>query len=687
MVRFNIHNRPCVLVTAMSREKIGFETLQAKVIDTGRCCSCGGCVASCPIDVVEMQKLRPTLVGNCTKCGFCLKSCPRMIEDYGPLYTQVFGAKAKRDSVLGVYRKAYSLRNADETVRIRAQDGGVVTALLIHLLETKQIQGAVVSGVNPDEPWRPVPKVATTREELMAATKSRYTRSPNLVALHEALRKRKLERIAVVGTPCHIQAIQRMRLAPLKKVDQAVVMTIGLFCSETFSFDQLMVKKIAGELGVPLEKLRKVDIKGKLLVYPREQTEALEIPLKEARAWVEPSCNSCTDFASDFADISVGGAGSPRKYSTVLARSERGEALIEQMLTAGKFLRGELTPEALDSLRHIGQPKVTRLPGKPVETASGGEALSKPTPPKAAVSQSVSPAVAKSTKSAAEGGAGLSTAPFVLGILKLGNIGTSPLLELLLDERAEREDLDVVLVGAGAKMTEEAAERSAMLLVAQKPQLALIPSPNAALKGPAKAREIMKAAGIPVIALSDILPKLKREELTAQGYGYILLPADSMIGARREFLDPTEMALFNTDVIRVLAATGALRRVQRALDEVIATIAARKSPKLPALVVNAEEAVAEGNFTNPYARVKAIAAYEMAVSVAALNVKGCFEQKESEQYIRTVAAAHELMRAAAKLADEARETEKQGDTVLRTPHYDEGVVGRKTKLMEKPKRD
>ncbi len=28
-----------------------------------------------------------------------------------------------------------------------------------------------------------------------------------------------------------------------------------------------------------------------------------------------------------------------------------------------------------------------------------------------------------------------------------------------------------------------------------------------------------------------------------------------MIGARREFLDPTEMASFNSDVIKVLSAT------------------------------------------------------------------------------------------------------------------------------------
>jgi methylenetetrahydromethanopterin dehydrogenase len=273
---------------------------------------------------------------------------------------------------------------------------------------------------------------------------------------------------------------------------------------------------------------------------------------------------------------------------------------------------------------------------------------------------------------------------FLLGVLKLGNIGTSPLLELLFDERADREDFDVVLIGSGAKMDEAAAERSAKLLIEQKPHLVLIPSPNAALKGPAKARELIKDAGIPVILLSDLLPKDQRETLTEAGFGYILLPADSMIGARREFLDPTEMVLFNVDVIRVLAATGALRRVQLTLDEVIASIAAGKTPKLPTLVVNAAKAVSAGKFSNPYAKVKARAAYEIAEAVAAINVKGCFKQKEHEKYIPTVASAHEMMRTAARLADEAREIEKFGDTVYRSPHFNDGSIGTLTKLGTKP---
>ncbi len=342
----------------MKKEKLGFEHLQVNVIDAGKCCSCGGCEAACPIGVIELQALQPHLIKECNNCEFCWKSCPRMIDDYGPIYEAVFGSNVRRDSALGVYRQAYALRNADESVRKRTQDGGVVTAILIHLLEAGVIEGAVVSGVDPVNPWKPKPMVATTRKELLGAAKSRYTRSPNLVALKEAIKEHKLKQIVVVGTPCHIQAIQRMRLAPLKKIDRTVIMTIGLFCSETFKFKELMEDKIVEELGVPLENLRKLDIKGKLLVYPKGAKESMKVPLQEAKEWVDPGCHDCKDFASDFADISVGGAGTPGKWSTVLARSERGQAVIDEMITSGLLLYEEIPAEALNRLRRIAAPKI-----------------------------------------------------------------------------------------------------------------------------------------------------------------------------------------------------------------------------------------------------------------------------------------------------------------------------------------
>ena len=96
------------------------------------------------------------------------------------------------------------------------------------------------------------------------------------------------------------------------------------------------------------------------------------------------------------------------------------------------------------------------------------------------------------------------------------------------------------------------------------------------------------------------------------------------------------------------------------------------------------EAAEAGGFANPYAKAKAIAAYEMAGSVANLDMKGCFMTKGFENFIPLVAAAHEIAACAAKLAQEAREIEKANDTVLRTPHMKEGNPGCKTDLISKP---
>ena len=168
-----------------------------------------------------------------------------------------------------------------------------------------------------------------------------------------------------------------------------------------------------------------------------------------------------------------------------------------------------------------------------------------------------------------------------------------------------------------------------------------------------------------------------------QGLGYIIVMADPMIGAQREWLDPTEMAIFNSDILKVLAETGALRLVQKTIDGVIEQAEAGEI-ELPKLIITAEKAVEAAEFSNPYAKAKAIAAYEMAGSVANLDMKGCFMTKGYENFIPLVAAAHEIAASAAKLAQEARELEKSNDTVLRTPHMKEGNLGRKTDLISKP---
>ena len=271
-----------------------------------------------------------------------------------------------------------------------------------------------------------------------------------------------------------------------------------------------------------------------------------------------------------------------------------------------------------------------------------------------------------------------------IGIIKAGNIGTSPVLDLLLDERADRPNIDVRVFGSGAKMNPEQVEDIVPKIDAWAPDFCIFISPNPGAPGPAKARELLSEKDIPAVIIGDAPGKGKKDEMDEQGLGYIIVMADPMIGAKREWLDPTEMADFNANVLKVLAATGALRLVQFTIDDLIDAADAGKDLELPKLIITANKAVDAAEFANPYAKAKAIAAYEMCGAVANLDMKGCFMTKGFENFIPLVAAAHEMAKAAADLATEAREIEKANDTVLRTPHMKEGNRGRKVDLICKP---
>ncbi len=270
-----------------------------------------------------------------------------------------------------------------------------------------------------------------------------------------------------------------------------------------------------------------------------------------------------------------------------------------------------------------------------------------------------------------------------IGVIKCGNLGTSPVIDLVLDERADRPNIDVRGVNSGAKMNPEQIEDAVPKILDFDPDFVVFISPNPGAPGPARARELLSEMDVPAIIVGDAPGMGKKDEMDEQGLGYIIVQGDPMIGARREFLDPTEMASFNSDVIKVLAATGAYRVVQETLDGVIAQ-AESGSIELPKVVISTAKAVEAGDFKNPYAKAKAMAAYEIAMKVADVDLKGCFMTKEMEKYIPIVASAHEMISAAAKLAVEAREIEKANDTVRRKPHGGQGQTLSKTELMLKP---
>jgi coenzyme F420 hydrogenase subunit beta len=248
----------------------------------------------------------------------------------------VFGRERKPEEEFGVYRRLAIAQATDEKVSKYKQDGGVATALMLFAFQNGDLDSAIVAGTSPGKPLYPVPKLATTSGEILEAAGTKYTCSPNVLPIGEVIKQKKVN-TAFVGTPCQIRAVRKMQMAGLKKQTAPLKVFIGLMCSECFTYSGLIEDHIRGKLGINLADVKKMNIKGKMLVTT--SSGVTEIPLADVKQYVRKSCNMCNDFSSELADISVGGLGLDGWTFTII-RTEKGEKLFSDAEKAG-FIRSK----------------------------------------------------------------------------------------------------------------------------------------------------------------------------------------------------------------------------------------------------------------------------------------------------------------------------------------------------------
>jgi len=309
------------------------ESLAVNVIETGKCLVCGACVVTCPFGCLEYSSMKPLLVKECKVCGICPRVCPQYIPSRSETEKLVFGRERKLEEEFGICRRLVVAQAKDAAIRSVSQDGGVVTALLTFALENGLIDSAIVSGVDSKRPFFPVPKIATTSKEILETAGTRYFYSPNILSLPEAIKQKKTK-VAFVGTPCQIRAIRKMQLAGLKKLVNLLSFVIGLMCSECFVYEELAEKHIKETLGVNLNSIKKMNIKGKMIVTTDLGDKT--IPLSEIKQYARKNCQFCSDFSSELADISVGSLGL-NSWTFTIIRTEKGEALFSKAEASNIF--------------------------------------------------------------------------------------------------------------------------------------------------------------------------------------------------------------------------------------------------------------------------------------------------------------------------------------------------------------
>jgi coenzyme F420 hydrogenase subunit beta len=321
-------------------KKENFARLQREVINTGACCSCGACVSSC--DQLGFEDGKPKLIGKCTVCGVCYNQCPKTSTTASQLIGNCLGA----------------FTGKSECNEVMGQDGGIVTSLLLYAMDNNLIDAAVVTAHDGEQPWKPEPRVATSDEEVTKGSGSVYSHSQAVPTLTKAIRD-GFKSIAFVGTPCKIDAAYKMQnsAAGLVHLSKDInVIRVGLFCMDSFSPKGLRTF-FEEKNSIPLADIVKMNIKEGKFRVTLKTNEEKEFPIAALDNYRSSSCDFCTDFTSEKADISVGSVGSQPGFSTIIVRSNPGLELLNKAARAGYIEFKPLGEEDLTKVLNLARTK------------------------------------------------------------------------------------------------------------------------------------------------------------------------------------------------------------------------------------------------------------------------------------------------------------------------------------------
>jgi coenzyme F420 hydrogenase subunit beta len=304
----------------------GLEGLEKKVISQGLCAACGACLSLCPY--LRSWKGRVVKLDDCNlEEGRCFAYCPRTEVDLDGVYQRIFG-KGYEEIEMGPVRKIMMARARDPRFTEKAQTGGVVSALFDFALREGMIQSGILTP--RDGELLPQGKIIKDRKKILSCAGSSYASGPTLEALNRGPWKGK-ERIGIVGLPCQVLALTKMKVSKLNKktpIDR-VDLVIGLFCTWALEYEPFMAFLKERVNSLPIKKLNITPPPERILEVTAGK-ELVRIPVDDIRPFIRSSCRVCMDMTAELSDISVGTVEGKEGWNTVIVRTVIGEDLLKR---------------------------------------------------------------------------------------------------------------------------------------------------------------------------------------------------------------------------------------------------------------------------------------------------------------------------------------------------------------------
>lgn len=333
----------------------------ATIIEDGLCHRCGSCVGICPTGVLALDGEEYPTVANlssCTDCDLCVKVCPGDEFDISSAYRSQFNSEWEPTAIHGHFLEPSLAYATDPVIREHSTSGGVITAVLLSMLERGEIDGAAVIVSDSEELWKGKPIIARSRDEILAAMKSKYAISPTNTVFQQILQTPG--RYALVGLPCQIHGfVKAAELDP--RLKERVVLTMGLYCHAAVEHDAFrliweslgqhgndavkFVSRIGKHPGAP--HIQKKDRSWRPVYFGDKKgfrPSSMELINIIYRLYTPSRCLTCFDASAEFADIAVGdpwmapphdGVDFYKGWSFVLTRTERGELAYREVEKSG----------------------------------------------------------------------------------------------------------------------------------------------------------------------------------------------------------------------------------------------------------------------------------------------------------------------------------------------------------------
>lgn len=313
------------------------------------CTGCGICIGACSFGAISMivkqgRFLPQVDVRKCRNskgCHRCYDACPGVGVDLVGLSNN----NINKDDLIGSFHSCYVGNSTDQNLRYHAASGGMVSQLLIWLLENRMIDGALVSRFDKSNPLKVKSFIARSKEDILLSKSSKY--AP--VSFHDAvkeLRSAQKGKYVVVGLPCHIHGFRKLEKID-KNISSKVVAHFALYCSasRTFNFTEYLMN----ERHIDIDKidflayrdngcLGGIVVKGPGVDF-YEDYQSYSHPLRSI--FIPRRCLLCIDHFGElgdlsFGDIHVGPYLSDKVgVNSIISRNQEWDSLLNQAVGDG----------------------------------------------------------------------------------------------------------------------------------------------------------------------------------------------------------------------------------------------------------------------------------------------------------------------------------------------------------------